>query len=346
MKIFLFIALLITLSSCQSPQNNTPAEKKIQCEYTRAALDIGSGETKLKVAKVDTCKYLINVVLLESKRDVNYKGDLAKSKDGNFSDTIMKEGRQALVELKEEAMKFKPQEFTSVATAAFRDAKNAKAFVEKLNLDLNLKIQIITQEEEAILGFYAAKNKIANMNMTSSLVWDIGGGSQQMIHQDFIKNRLQYVIYEGKLASIPFKNHVIQKIQKRNTETPNPLKKNQYKSALTYAKDTALRTVKQATKNAILSGYKVYGIGGVHNYSIKGQIQKEGPYTIEDLDKIIEARLDKTDTELGSGTHVATDTTNPILVKGFMEALGIKSVEVVRVNLADGLLVNHKYWTP
>lgn len=346
MKIFLFVVLLITLSSCQSPQNKTTPEKKIQCEYTRAAFDIGSGETKLKVAKVDACKYLINVVLLESKRDVNYKGDLAKSKNGNFSDTIMKEGRQALVELKEEAMKLKPQEFTSVATAAFRDAKNAKAFVEKLNLELNLKIQIITQQEEGVLGFYAAKSKIPDMNMTGSLVWDIGGGSQQMIHQDFVKNRLQYIVYEGKLASTPFKNHVIQKIQKRNVDSPNPLKENQYKSALVYAKDTAQRTVKQTTKGAINSGYKVYGIGGVHNYSIKGQIQKEGPYTIADLDKIIEARLNKTDIELGDGTHVSTDTTNPILIKGFMEALGIKSVEVVRVNLADGLLVNHRYWTP
>lgn len=348
MKLFLGLIIAFVAVSCQTSKKsqNPLIIQPIQCQFVRAAFDIGSGETKLKVAKVDACKTKIEVVLLESKRDVNYKGDLQKSKNNTFSDAVLAEGKKALKELKDEALVHKPSEFTSVATSAFRDAKNAKAYIESLNRELGLKIQIITQQEEGVLGFYAARSKAADLDPQNSVVWDIGGGSQQLILQVEPSGRKQFLVYEGKVASTSFKKHVIEKIQKKSGDTPNPIKENQVKSALVYAKDVATRTVKKEIKSAIASGYKVYGIGGVHNYSIKGQLQTESGYSSSDLDKIIQTRQNKTDEELGNGSHVTTDTTNPILVKGFMDALNIKEVIVLKVNLADGLLINHKYWTP
>ncbi len=348
MKLFLGLIFALLITSCQTSKTsqNPLLTQPIQCQFVRAAFDIGSGETKLKVAKVDACKTKIEVVLLESKRDVNYKGDLQKSKNNTFSDAVLAEGKKALKELKDEALVHKPSEFTSVATAAFRDAKNAKSYVESLNRELGLKIQIITQQEEGILGFYAARSKATDLNPEKSVVWDIGGGSQQLILQVEPKGRKQFLVYEGKVASTSFKKHIVEKIQKRSGDTPNPIKENQVQSALAYAKDIATRTVKKEIKTAIANDYKVYGIGGVHNYSIKGQLQTEANYSSTDLDKIIQARQNKTDEELGNGSHVSTDTTNPILVKGFVDALGIKEVTVLKVNLADGLLINHKYWTP
>lgn len=347
--VLLLIAPLITLaiSSCATYKSgNTLVERPINCIRTRAAMDVGSGEIKLKVAKVNVCKLKIENILLEDKRDVNFKSDLEKSKNKTFSAAIMKQGKEALTELKEKANALKPEEITSVATSAFRDAKNGKSFVEQMNHELGIKLQIIPQKEEGVLGFYAALSKTPDMNIEKSLVWDIGGGSQQMIIQIEKKGRKQLDVYEGKVASVSFRNYLISNVERRSGDTPNPLKANQARSGLAYAQDVARRTVKNEFKTALENNYTVYGIGGVHNYSIKGQLQNANGYSQDDVQKIIDVRIGKTDEELGNGTHVATDTSNPILILGFMKALGIKYVHAVQVNLTDGLLMNDKYWTP
>ena len=60
----LFIFFSLILVSCVKPKND--------CLKTRAALDIGSGSTKVKIAKVDLCKKVIiekdAVILAEVKR--------------------------------------------------------------------------------------------------------------------------------------------------------------------------------------------------------------------------------------------------------------------------------------
>lgn len=343
MKLFfssLVLLFLIGCSTSQKPISQKHSSKN--CLVVRAALDIGSGDTKMKVARVNTCSLKIDEILLETKRDVNYKGDLSRSNNKTFSKEILEKGRQALRELQAEALVYKPSEITSVATAAFREAKNAKSYIESLNHEFNLKIQIIPQSEEGVLGFYAALSKVPDMDPSSSLVWDIGGGSMQMI----IQNQEKHIVYEGKMASIPFKNHITQKIQKRRGLTPNPIKHMEVQSALVFAKDFARRTVKKEIQAALNRGYTVYGIGGVHNYSILSKLEDQSSYSTRDLENLISQRLNKTDEELGNGEYVSTDTSNPILVKGFMELLGIQKVHVLKVNLADGLLVNDKYWMP
>lgn len=337
-KFILVLSSLLLVIGCQT--SNRVSDK---CSSVRAAFDIGSGETKLKVAQVNTCELKIEKVLLESKRDVGYKADLEKSKNKQFSDTIADQGYKALQELKNEAATFKPTQYVGVATAAFRDAENAEAFIEKIEKELAIKVEIISQQEEGILGFYAARTRVDDMKPQASLVWDIGGGSQQMILERVLSGQRHNLVYEGKIASVSFKNHVVKNIQKKSLDTPNPMTKNQVEASLRFAKNTAAQTVGEEFKQAIREGHKIYGIGGVHNYSIKGQVKKD-QYNIEDLEKVIKSRIGKTDEHLGAGTYVSTDTTNPILIKAYMQQLGIKSVEVVSVNLADGLLISPQHW--
>src|SRR4051794_10105929 len=76
------------------------------CEKTRAAFDIGSGATKLRVARVDTClQKEIEVLSPESTRTirkVGYKDDLQHSRamPPIFSDAVISSGIQALRELR------------------------------------------------------------------------------------------------------------------------------------------------------------------------------------------------------------------------------------------------------
>lgn len=338
MKNLILLLSLVVLSACQT----NPPVATDPCVVTRAAFDIGSGDTKLKVAKVNICQAKIETVLLDSKRDVGYKDDFAKSKDQTLSVMILAVGTKALADLKAEAQKFDPSQYSGVATAAFRDAKNGEKFVETVSKDLDIPIRVISQREEGILGFNSVRARVSEMKPESSVIWDIGGGSQQLVMQK-ADHSLQ--VYEGSLASVSFKNDFILKVQKKKGETPNPMTATQAGKGILHAKAIADKTVPPEMKAALATGAQVYGIGGVHNFSIQSQVKKGSAYSIQDLSAVIQSRLGKTDKQLGAGPYVNTDSSNPLLVKGFMEALGIKNVIIVKANLTEGLLLSPEFWS-
>jgi exopolyphosphatase/guanosine-5'-triphosphate,3'-diphosphate pyrophosphatase len=324
-----------------------PAVQKQNCEITRAAFDIGSGSTRVKVARVDKCKSKVLEVFLEREEKVDFKEDLIKSNSDTFSEDIMNAGIETLRTLKAEADKFSPKEYITVATAAFREAKNGQKFIEKINVELWINPRIISQEEEALLGFYGSADSIGAAP-ENTVIWDIGGSSQQIVKYN---GNDRFSIYEGKLGSVPFKDYIIKKIKRTNTKSPNPINAYQTKLAVEYAKNTALKTVKKDIKEFLANtkDARVIGIGGVHYYSVKNQIDPTGEkdtYTVGDVEKTLNSKIGKTDSDLGNPKYVETDVSNLALVFGFMKALNIYEIKTAKVNMTDGLLLDEKYWTP
>lgn len=111
-----------------------------------------------------------------------------------------------------------------------------------------------------------------------------------------------------------------------------------------FYRDAALRFVRFYATNDIplvikqaLTTRKVIGIGGVHNYSVGSQLHMK-TYDIKSLQKFSASQVWKGDSEL-HGEYRDTDVSNLLLVQGFMEALHIPAVTVVKANLVQGLLV-------
>jgi exopolyphosphatase/guanosine-5'-triphosphate,3'-diphosphate pyrophosphatase len=77
-----------------------------------------------------------------------------------------------------------------------------------------------------------------------------------------------------------------------------------------------------------LTTRKVIGIGGVHNYSLGRQLHMK-TYDMASLRKFTAAQVWKGDSEL-QGEYRDTDISNLLLVQGFMEALHIPAVTVVK----------------
>jgi exopolyphosphatase/guanosine-5'-triphosphate,3'-diphosphate pyrophosphatase len=342
----LFILLFSGCSITQISKSSAPTEK-VKCDTVRAAIDIGSGSTRLKVAKVDRCKNKALEVLLEREEKVDYKEDLTKSHRNSFSDEIMATGLATLRTLKTEAEKFSPKEYVAVATAAFREAKNGQKFIEKINVELWINARIITQGEEALLGFYGSADNIGS-TPENTVIWDIGGSSQQIIRYT---GHNHFSVYEGKLGSIPFKEYILKRIKRKHAFSPNPINSYQAKLAVEYAKRNAEKTVKKDIKEFLQNtkDVKILGIGGVHYFSIRNQIDPSGEkdsYTIGDVEKTLNSKLGKTDNELGNPQYVQTDVSNLALVFGYMKALNIYEVKTAKINMTDGLILNDKYWAP
>nr|WP_237164948.1 hypothetical protein [Pantoea agglomerans] len=194
-----------------------------RCQQIRAGLDIGSGTTKIAVARVNVCQLRIEKMLYQDQRAVAWNEALAHSTDNQLSPAMTHEGAAALQQLLTQAQRFHPQRISGVATAVFRNASNGQAVIEQLQRQTGAQISIISQQQEAKLGFLSAKAALNDPAIRDEqlLVWDIGGGSMQMTAWRQQAGQPVADIYQGKLASVTLKNFILT-VLKNSPEAKSP----------------------------------------------------------------------------------------------------------------------------
>lgn len=310
----------------------------------RAAIDIGSGATKLRVAEVNLKTNKVEKILVNESFPVQYQEELSKSHDGKFNEKVMATGMDAIKKSKEIAMKYNAEKVIGVATASFRNASNADAFADKIFKETGVKIHIIDQELEGVLAFQATAATIS-FDSKDLIVWDIGGGSFQFTALD---DNGTIVVYRGVDASIPFKNHIIQQIKFDDPDvvtTPNPLSADQVMRAESYARYIGLH-VDKIFKDRIAChpNTRVVGVGNIFAYGIYPLVGNKATFTRNELANAILGLVGKTDKDLGGGDYVNVAVTNPILVLGFMQSLSINQMDIKDINNADGALLFAPFW--
>jgi exopolyphosphatase/guanosine-5'-triphosphate,3'-diphosphate pyrophosphatase len=290
------------------------------------------------VAKVDFCVNKILEVLHQESQSVQFNEDLEKSSDGNLSQSIIDKGYVTISAMIAKGKTFKPKRILGVATSVFRKSKNGGDVIKGFSRKLKTKLEVVSQEEEALIGYLSVLSLMDEKVQENKkiVVWDIGGGSMQMFSMDKYKKPHLYL---GDLASVSFKNMVIEVLQLKSIEnvmSPNPIgEKREQVIALarSYSKLHVPADIKLDLKERT-----VVGVGGVHSQSIKNQLQlKEMKYTLEELDKASTLQVLKSDKEL-TGDYRSTDVTNLLLVQGFMQGLGIKEVKIVNATLLQGVM--------
>lgn len=334
------VKILITIFSLGFLLVSTSTGKEGKdCKVTRAAYDIGSGTTKMAVADVDICKNKIIQVHDRSFRKVSYEDDLFRSKDQKLSRRVVWRGVEVLRDLKTKAQKHGATEHVAVATSVFRRAKNSDEFMSKVSKWTGIKVNIVSQNEEGTLGFKAVC-AVVETPCDQLVSWDIGAGSMQIVGMNENK---EIQVFRGRLASVNFRNRIIKEIKGENpkeVKTPNPMTAKEVKEAIKMAKSEATKVDDFFLKKIAKS--TVYGIGGVHYYSVAGQVG----LPIYDAD-MVEAELDNrtgwSDRKLG-GEYSSTQVTNLILVSSFMRELGANDVMSLDINMVNGTLISPKYW--
>ena len=173
---------------------------------TYATIDIGSNSILLYIAEKDT-KGNLNRILDKSEitrlgKNLNKTGFLSKD-SVETSLIVLKEYRNICSE-------YDVSEIASVGTMALRTAKNSNEFIEHVNKETGISIEIISGEEEARLSYLAVKSGIGINDKT--IIFDIGGGSTEFIYCDDtgIRNRFSINIgavrfTENLLKSDPVK---------------------------------------------------------------------------------------------------------------------------------------------
>lgn len=309
----------------------------------RAALDIGSGATKLRVAEVDTESNKIVKVLLTENFAIGYQDAITNSPTKSFDETIMQEGLTALKKSKELAENLGAEKVIAVATASFRSAANSQEFIDRIFQETGIKVYIIDQELEGILNFEATSAQVT-FPVEHLVVWDIGGGSYQFTT---LNGNKDLIVYRGTDASVPFRNHVIKVVKLHDPSvinTPNPLTAAEIRRSTAQARKFAECVDREFYKKMAAPDTQVVGVGNIFFYGIYPLVGKKTPFNRWDLFYSIQELEGKHDHDVGGGPYANVNVTNPLLVLGFMQAIGIYEVHILDINNADGALVYPAFW--
>jgi exopolyphosphatase / guanosine-5'-triphosphate,3'-diphosphate pyrophosphatase len=154
-----------------------------------AVIDIGSNSGRVMVFERDTSSHLR--LLAASRASLRLVHDVDAR--GTLSDATMARTTEALRDFLAIATGAGAGRIVAVATAAMRDATNGAQFVQRLQRELGIRVQIIGGLAEARYGFSGA---VRGLVVSNGLLFDLGGGSLQITR--FARRRMT------KGVSLPF----------------------------------------------------------------------------------------------------------------------------------------------
>jgi exopolyphosphatase/guanosine-5'-triphosphate,3'-diphosphate pyrophosphatase len=306
----------------------------------RAAIDIGTGGPKLRVAEIDLATNKITKLLHTQNYFVNFYD---KKNSGQLSDASMEQGLQAFQEAVDQALSLNAEGIVAVATASFRSAANGETFAQKIQQETGVQVHIIDQELEGKLTFQAVLSHM-NSKATKLIVWDIGGGSMQWISATSDGTYISAGLKEGVGD---FKDFIIEHIQHRNpqkTKSPNPMTAEEIEQAIDHAQDLSCKIDLQLQNKIASPTTTIVGAGSVFGRGIQEIIGDKNTFSFEDLAKAVFLLANHTDADLGGGDFAFVKLSNALFVLGFMQHLKIEQMEILDVNNADGAMLYSPFW--
>lgn len=308
----------------------------------RAAIDIGSGGTKVAIADVDVDHQQIVQVIYETSFPVPYQAALDKSSNATIDEETKALGIQTFQKIKQLTDEHQVVKIAAIATSAFRKATNGQEFAQEVEALTQIPIRIIPQKEEGEIAFFSAVATGA-FRPEEIIVWDIGTGSLQMTTQD--ENRDLSVYMGEQMGAVSFKAYIMDELQDKDLQdalSPNPMSDDDFYFAGCYARSFA-RRAHLLLKSKINAQAPVVGIGRLFNNSLRPIAAEEGVITRSGLRHYILKALNKNDAELRNPfAHV--DVSNCILALSIMKALHIHEIHPVDTTTTKGMLIYPAYW--
>jgi exopolyphosphatase/guanosine-5'-triphosphate,3'-diphosphate pyrophosphatase len=306
----------------------------------RAAIDVGSGGPKLRIAEIDASAHKIVRILHVQQYPVIFQNCLS-GESRMLSPEIMSQGIKAIEEAIAVARALHAERIVIIGTSPFRYAANGQEFAERIQEKTRIAVHIVDQDLEGKLAFQGALTK-SDVCAEDLIVWDIGGGSTQFIAAS---KEGSYWIDTSREGSGKFRDFIIESLQCKSVKenkSPNPLSRQDARLAEGYARKLACQIDPALQKKACAASTKVVGVGSVFNRGMAWVGKKS--LTLEEIAAIAEQLIGKTDEALGGGDFACIEASNTLLILGFMKGLGIRQVHICDVNNAEGAMLYQPFW--
>jgi exopolyphosphatase/guanosine-5'-triphosphate,3'-diphosphate pyrophosphatase len=168
------------LPAAAESKNDTGAPRA-QAPSIYAALDLGTNNCRLLIAKPSRRGFLV----IDAFSRIIRLGEGVLS-SGRLSPTAMNRTLDALKVCAEKMKRRGVTRSRLIATEACRIAANSGEFIDAVERQTGLRIEIVTQETEARLAVSGCASLI-DRNGDWALVFDIGGGSSELIWLDLAR---------------------------------------------------------------------------------------------------------------------------------------------------------------
>lgn len=319
--------------------------RKAPKTITRAAVDVGSGGLKVTVAKIDPITQKIQEIVYSKEHTVALKRDMQVGGKSKFSKEIRNVALNTLSNLQAELAPHNPQEWSGIATAASRQAKNGQKMYDQIERELGMRISIISQQEEGRLGFLTAA-AVSGVPQDKLISFDSGSGSFQLTTH--IDGNLE--VTEGDLGHIP-SLEVLMKLRGKTLDFSTPpepvtieeahLLVQELKSRLPELSEEFVQKLKDPST-------VVVGIGNENFiFAMGATAVGKNTYTKEELWKGIEKHAGLPAAKMDKFSKPHESVLGMVLLYSIMDGLEIDQLTYSYANgSCEGLLIDSTYWTP
>ncbi|MFN7898346.1 MAG: Ppx/GppA phosphatase family protein [Synechococcaceae cyanobacterium] len=145
-----------------------------------AAIDIGTNSIHLLVAAIDPVLHSFNVLLAEKSTTRLGERD---PETGDLSPEAIERAFVTLRHCRDLALSHNVEQITTAATSAVREAPNGRQFLQGLQEQLGLEVDLVSGPEEARLIYLGVLSGMS-FGEEPHLILDIGGGSTELILAD------------------------------------------------------------------------------------------------------------------------------------------------------------------
>ncbi|HEY9655236.1 MAG TPA: Ppx/GppA phosphatase family protein, partial [Crinalium sp.] len=149
-------------------------------ERILAAIDVGTNSIHMVVVRIQPALPAFTIIARE-KTTVRL-GDRDKQ-TGNLTDAAMERAMDALKRCQEISKSLNAEQTIAVATSAMREAPNGRSFLQQIEAELGLWINLISGPEEARRIYLGVLSGMEFSGQPHAII-DIGGGSTELILGD------------------------------------------------------------------------------------------------------------------------------------------------------------------
>ncbi len=194
-----------------------------------AAIDIGTNSVHMVVVKVDPTLPAFTIIARE--KDTVRLGE-RDAKTGNLTPEAMERAIAALQRCQDLATSLKADHLIAVATSATREAANGKDFLQRIELEVGLFVNLISGQEEA-RRIYLGVLSVMDFQNQPQVIIDIGGGSTELVLADSYEPRF---LISSKVGAVRLSREFI---------TTDPISPTEFASLRAYVRGTLERPIEE-----------------------------------------------------------------------------------------------------
>ena len=295
-------------------------------------IDLGSNTARLVIIDILDGGYY--VVVNEMKEAVRL-GDMEK--DGTLKTQRVVQAIAALKIFKKTCECNKVDKIIAVATAAVRQARSQKAFLNDVFVATGIKLRVLSETEEAN---YVYQGVINSMEIPKGIIMEIGGASTKLIYYNR-RNILKETILPFGSVTLNEAFHVDEERPEEQAQKIEEYVKGQFEQ-LDWLKEVdpdvqfigvggSFRSLSKISRKI-----KKYPLDMVHNY----QLSRADFYNIYDMIKVLD--LDKKMKIKGMSTARADVFPCALsIVKAFVDHMDYQVITTSGCGLREGYMFNY-----